>query len=55
MMQGLQQGSDKPDIEAFLAHLHERNPDLADDTFMQELARRVSQPGGRVGRPRRRL
>ncbi|PCC69125.1 hypothetical protein SAMN02745121_05773 [Nannocystis exedens] len=55
VMQGLQQGSDKPDIEAFLAHLHERNPDLADDAFMSELARRVSQPGGRVGRPRRRL
>lgn len=55
VMRGLQQGSDKPDIEAFLAHLRERDPDLADDSFMQELARRVSQPSGRVGRPRRRL
>lgn len=55
VMQGLQQGSDKPDIEAFLAHLRERNPDLADESFLDELARRVSRPGGRVGRPRRRL
>ncbi|MDC0721085.1 hypothetical protein [Nannocystis bainbridge] len=55
VMHGLQQGSDKPDIEAFLAHLRERDPDLADETFMESLARRVSQPGGRPGRPRRRL
>lgn len=55
VMHGLQQGSDKPDIEAFLHALRERDPDLADDTFLEELARRVSQPGRRVGRPRRRL
>ncbi|WAS95856.1 hypothetical protein [Nannocystis punicea] len=55
VMRGLQQGSDKPDIEAFLHHLRERTPDLADETFMDELARRVSQPDRRVSRPPRRL
>ncbi|MDC0675935.1 hypothetical protein [Nannocystis radixulma] len=55
VMRGLQQGSDKPDIEAFLAHLGERDPTFADQTYLDDLARRVSQAGGRVGRPRRRL
>jgi hypothetical protein len=55
VMHGLQQGSDKPDIEAFLHALRERDPDLADDSYLEELARRVAQPGRRYGRPRRRL
>lgn len=55
VLRGLQQGSDKPDIEAFFSHLRERNPDLADDAFLEELARRVSQPTRKPGRPRRRL
>lgn len=55
VMRGLQQGSDKPDIEALLAHLRERDPDLADDTFLDELARRVSGGPRKFGRPRRRM
>lgn len=55
VLRGLQQGSDKPDIEAFLAHLRERDPDLADESFLDELAGRVSRPRRQFGRPRRRI
>lgn len=54
VMQGIQQGCDKPDVEALLAGLRERHPELANETYFEELARRA-QTQGRVRRPRRRL
>ncbi|HEY8376206.1 MAG TPA: hypothetical protein VIK91_06940, partial [Nannocystis sp.] len=51
VMKDLQQGRDKPDIEAFLARLREHNPELADEVFLDELARRVA--GAKQRRRRR--
>lgn len=55
VMQGLQQGSDKPDVEHLLASLRERHPDLTDEEYFRELSRRASIRQSSFGRPRRRL
>lgn len=57
LMQGLQQGSDKPEVEHLLATLRERHPDLADEDYFKELNRRASMAMRQSswGRPRRRL
>lgn len=55
VMQGIQQGCDKPDVEALLAGMRERNPELANEVYFEELARRVQQSQAKVRRPRRRL
>lgn len=55
LMQGLQQGSDKPDVEHLLADLRAQHPDLADEDYFKELSRRASIRQSSFGRPRRRL
>lgn len=55
VMQDLQQGCDKPDVEHLLASLRERHPDLADEEYLRELNRRASMRQSSFGRPRRRL
>lgn len=54
VMQGLQQGAGKPDVEALLAALRERDPELANEAYFAELARRVQQAQERARRPPRR-
>jgi hypothetical protein len=55
LMQGLQQGSDKPEVEHLLATLRERHPELSDEDYFKELNRRASIRQSSFGRPRRRL
>lgn len=51
----LHRGCDKPDVEALMSQIRTRVPDLDDNHFMDELARRASGPRLRRDKPRRRL
>ena len=41
VVQAMQSAKDKPEVEALLREIHERETDLADEGFLDELSRRV--------------
>lgn len=52
VVQAMQGAQDKPEIEALLHQIHERESELGDENFLAELARRVGIAGGKKPYPR---
>lgn len=55
IVRGMQESRDKPDIDALLAELIQKDPDLGDERYFEAIASRMAQPTWkrRVNRPRR--